>query len=91
MGLTLSTQHFGLDLPMMKQMLSWSRGKENGRDGASAGVGESGVWRKAWPEGRVSSRSAFRTLAASLLGHNGCTQPGRNHHGQGRDQILTCL
>lgn len=93
--LPVAAQPPGHDPPRMKRKQCWSHGKESGRGGASAGAGvqgwESAVGRTAWSEGRVSARSAFQTPAALQLGHNGCTPPGRSHHGQGRGQRLTCL
>lgn len=85
----------GHGLPRMKQKQGWSHGRESDYGGASAGAGVrgsgSGVEHTAWPEGRVSFRSAFRMPAASLLVHSDCIQPGRSHHGQGRGQKWTCL
>lgn len=94
-GLPVVARPPGLDLPRMKQKQYWSHGKENGCGGASAGAGlqgwESAAGHRAWPEGRAVAHSAFRTPAALLLGHSGCTPPGRSHHGRGRGQRLTCL
>lgn len=85
----------GHDLPRMKQKQGWSHGRESDYGGTSAGAGVQGlgsvVEHTAWPEGRVSFRSAFRMPAASLLVHNDCIQPGRSHHVQGRGQKWTCL
>lgn len=94
-GLPVAAQLLGHDPPRVKRRQRWSHGKESGCGGASVEAvvqgWESVVGRTAWPEGRVSARSAFRMPVASLLGHNGCTQPGKSHHGRGRGQRWTCL
>lgn len=85
----------GSDPPRMRQKQGCSHGKESDCDEASAGVvvqaWGSAALHIAWPEGHVSSHSAFRMPVASLLVHNDCTQPGKSHHGQGRGQIWTYL
>lgn len=94
-GLALAARPPGHDSPRMKRKQRWSHEKENGCGGASAGVGVQGwgsaAGHTAWPGGRVVAHSASRTPAASLLGHNGCTPPGRSHHGQGIGRRWTCL
>lgn len=95
MGLSVADQPPDLDPPTMRQKLHWSHEKENDCGGTSAGAEvqgwESAVWRTAWPEGRVSARSAFQMPVASLLGRNGHTPPGRSHRGQDTAQRWTCL
>lgn len=67
---------------------------ECARGGVSAAEAEAG-WsagvRRAYPEGRVASRNASRTLEASPPDCNGHTRPGRNHRGRESDRRWTYL
>lgn len=82
----------GFDPPTKQR---WSHEEERGRDGFSVGVAvpgwESVSGRTAWPQARVSARSAFQRPVASQPARNGCKPPGRSRHGQGRGQRWTCL
>lgn len=82
----------GFDPPTKQR---WSHEEERGRDGFSVGVAvpgwESVSGRTAWPQARVSARSASQRPAASRPARSGCKPPGRSRHGRGRGQRWTCL
>lgn len=94
-GLLAAAPPLGHDPPRTKQKWDWSRATESGCGGGAAAAGRqewaSADERTAWPVVRVSARSAFRRPAVSPPVHNGCTPPGRNHHGPGTGQRWTCL